>query len=98
MATFNPYTITWAFLIPTKGVALASDAKFPITRNTDRTVLMLHAPNKQHAKNKVAALKGTLAKEYKVVFISDKQFGQMKDYNVLEVATSKQKQEMFKIK
>jgi|SRR5690606_2731146 len=98
MTTFNPYKITWAFLIPTSGIARKSDENFPLTRVFGNKFLALHAPSKERAEKDVEALRGTLAKEYRVVFITDKQFGMIEDGDLINVVTSKQLKEIFTIK
>lgn len=93
----NPYTITWAFLIPTKGIATNKDELLSFTRDRNNTCLRTHAANREEAIKKVNELNGRLSKEYSVLFITDKQFGMIKSNNIMEVATGKQLSEMFKI-
>jgi len=100
----NPYTITWVILIPTKGIATKKDASLTFHRGMFKSYLACHSGNLENAKNKVQDLKGMLSKEYKVLFITDKQFGMIEiDFkndtnNLMDIATSKQKSEMFLIK
>jgi len=105
MMTLNPYKITWAFLIPIKGIATKQDNyATSLQRGISKSHLSRHFSDIEDAKKEISKLKGKLSKEYKVLFITDKQFGQIQNNftnqtdNLLEVATAKQKAEMFIIK
>lgn len=104
MSNLNPYTIIWTILIPTKGIARKSDEKqTDFNRMMSNSCLIAHSPNKEKALQRVNSLKGKLAKKYEVLFITDKQFGLIQlDYinnthNIMDIATSKQIKEIFKI-
>ena len=99
---FNPYKITWCFLIPVKGIALKNDLKNKILkRGVFNSNLHFWAANKEIAKSKLKNLKGLLNKDYKILFITDKQFGliqtdyKLKKTNLLDIATKKQIKDMF---
>lgn len=103
MNNLNPYKITWSFLIPTKGIATKKDSNSTFQRGIYNSYIAAFSGNKEAAIKKVEELKGTLGKEYQVLFITDAQFGKIqidpttKSHNLMEVATSKQKSEMFTI-
>ncbi|WP_407324022.1 hypothetical protein R5O24_02690 [Tenacibaculum maritimum] len=104
MKSLNPYQIIWIFLIPTYGIARKQDTSTTIQRGLFNSCLKTYAIDKAAALKKVNELKGTLTKEYDVLFITDKQFELIKSnfenrtHNLMDIATEKQKSEMFKIK
>ena len=99
----NPYKFTWTFLIPKKGIARKSDASKNISRGMFKSYLYFYDLNKEAALERLKKIKGTLSKEYNVLLISDKQFGLIKtDFcrqvdNLMQVATTQQKNKMFTI-
>lgn len=103
MTTLNSYKITWAFLIPTKGIATKKDSNFNFQRGMFNSYMACFSPNKELALQKVKELEGTLGKEYSVLFITDKQFGMIqqdfknRSHNLMDVATDNQKSEIFTI-
>ena len=104
MKPLNAYKITWAFLIPTSGIATKKDSNSTFQRGMFKSYLAAFSGNKDAAIKKVKELKGTLSKEYNVLFITDKQFGMIQQdfknqsHNLMDVATTKQKSEMFIIR
>jgi hypothetical protein len=97
MATLNPYKITWAVFIPSKGKTTKKDLNIIYRAGCPTAYghkplneILAHFPSP--AKAQVALKKITgLTKPYKVVFITDKQFGLAKwNESLLNVATKKQ--------
>lgn len=104
MRNLNPYKITWAFLIPTSGIATQKDSNSSFQRGAFKSYLAGFSNNKESALKKVKDLKGGLSKEYQVLCITDKQFAMLQfnyknnSHNLMDIATTKQKLEMFAIK
>lgn len=100
--TLNSYTITWTILTPIKGKVTKKDLNKMYscgiyTNNMDRenNQFYFHSPTKENANKKVKALKD-LSKNYEVVHITDKQFGEIFwSASKLSNATKKQLQERF---
>ena len=99
----NSYKNVWMFLIPKKGIARNSDVSKKISRDMFKSYLYFNDLNKEAALESLKKIKGTLSKEYNVLIISDKQFGLIeKDFcrqtdNLMEIATTQQKNNIFKI-
>lgn len=79
MTTLNPFVITWSILTPTKGKALKKDInaiwKSGIFEcGTNGKEIYFHSASKEKALEKIKKIKG-LSKQYEIVFITDKQFG-----------------------
>lgn len=104
MNALNPYKITWFTLIPLKGVVTLRDQVKVDSLNkwySRKGRLQIDVPsyNKQKALDKLDALKGKLSKPYRVYVYTDKQFGMRKGMsNVIDVLTTKQKEESFILK
>jgi hypothetical protein len=97
----NAYTITWAIIQPVKGKITKKDLNimfrnglYSISASKTKNEFTAHFPNKDSAIVRVMSLKG-LSRLYKVVFITDKQFGmQNVKESLINVATKKQLIEM----
>lgn len=97
MKNLNSYTITWAIFTPSKGRITKKDlnviykAGCPTAYgNKSLNEILAHFPSKAKADAALRNVKG-LTKAYKVVFITDKQFGNSKfNESFLNVATKKQ--------
>lgn len=97
MTKLNAYTIAWAIISPIEGKTTKADLKImkkcglfhstPFLRNNE---ISLHFATKEIAIDRISNVIG-LSRKYKVVLITDKQFGLSK-YNetLLKVATKKQ--------
>jgi len=91
----NPYKITWAIITPIKGKFTQKD--FSLLKKTMPSLCgndylnerCAHFPTKERAIEVLA--KSKASKEYKVVFITDKQFGMTNNSeSLLKVATTLQ--------
>lgn len=98
----NAYTITWAIITPVKGKFFKKDlnviSKKIHSIGLSSNIGKAHFQNKEKAIEQVNKISG-LSKDFKVTFITDKQFGMSKlNQNPLELATSKQLEETIIIK
>jgi len=102
MTTLNPYKITWAVITPVKGKITMKDLKamkksglfhfFPSYKTKNESSLFF--ASKGIAIDMISKVAG-LSKQYKVVYITDKQFGLANpNESLLTVATKKQLIEM----
>lgn len=102
MKILNPYVITWTILTPVKGKATKKDLNalwrseiFTVSKNDNE--FFFHSSSKEAAISKVKKIKG-LSRNYEVLFITDKQFGNSEFGEKLSLlATKKQLQERFYI-
>ncbi len=96
----NPYTVTWAVITPTRGKFFKKNLNeisktiFSIGKMVGQNEAIAHFPTRDRAielLNKVSA-----SKQFKVVLITDKQFGQSNwKESKLNVATEKQLNDYF---
>ncbi len=99
----NPYKVTWAVLIPKKGIALKRDESKRFNRDPLKLSLLAHAPTKEEAKKIVMEIGDDLQKGYMVYLITDKQFSNLKyDFsrkvsNIMEIMTKRQRQKGFSV-
>lgn len=100
MKTLSPYAMTWAVIIPAKGKFTKKDINtlyrgglLNVTGSYRTNEIFAHFGTLDAAKTKV--LKNwDLSKPYRVVFITDKQFGLCKyGESLISVATKKQLRE-----
>lgn len=101
----SPYKIKHAILTPVKGIVTKKDdgivnGRFNKWTLRDRSKDKLHiwGWNETSLQAKIEQLKGRFSKEYKVIIITDKQFGMMKNFDFMAVATEKQKSQIMLIK
>jgi hypothetical protein len=101
----SPYRIKHAILTPVKGIVTKKDdgivnGHFNKWTLRDRSKDRLHlwGANEASLREKIEQLKGHFSKEYKMLIITDKQFGMIKNFDFMAVATKKQKAEITVIK
>jgi hypothetical protein len=92
----NPYQITWAIITPTKGEKVIKKDLNTIYKTGALSaagygnIIICHFSSKKKAEDTIKKAKG-LTRPYKVVFITDKQFGLSKwNESLINVATKKQ--------
>lgn len=75
----SAYIITWAILVPEKGIVAKKDQRIisGISMRPKPNACSLHYATKNRAIEGVAKLKGRLSKEYRVYLVTDKQMGMM---------------------
>ena len=98
MKTINSLNASWAILKPLNGVATKKDRKVcgEILLSGKRAErITVFSASKEGLGKKLKNLKGKLGKAYEVTVITDKQFGNLQNWNVDEIATSKQKEERY---
>lgn len=102
MTTLNAYTISWAILTPVKGKITKKDLNilakcgiWTLSSRKEFNQFFFHAKTKETAIQQLKKVKG-LSRNYEVVIITDKQFGDSKwNESLLNVATKKQLQNRF---
>lgn len=99
----NALTITWAIITPTKGIATKKDIRIikkaalsAGSMGYPANQITAHFSNKEKAESVIKGITG-LTKAYKVVLITDKQFGMTVNCDFGKVATTLQKQRVFEI-